>query len=48
MKAIKELNLGFNDAENYRKKENKVLFNDIFIKDDNLDKLLLPSRSIPK
>lgn len=43
MKYVKELNLGSNDAEDYRRRENKQLFNDIFIKDLNLEKLLLLS-----
>ncbi len=43
MKLIKELNLGFNDAENYKKRENKELFNTIFVKNHYLDKLLIPS-----
>src|SRR3972149_6828848 len=40
MKPIRELNLGFGDAENYRRRENKDLFNTIFVKNDFLDKLL--------
>ncbi|WP_432845688.1 P-loop ATPase, Sll1717 family, partial [Treponema denticola] len=43
MLAIKDLNLGFADAENYTTKEGKKLFHKIFVKNDNLDKLLLPS-----
>jgi hypothetical protein len=42
-KRIRELNLGFSDAENYRRKENKALFNTIFVKNAFLDKLLRPS-----
>ena len=40
MKPIRELKLGFGDAENYRRRENKDLFNTIFVKNDFLDKLL--------
>jgi len=40
MKPIRELNLGFGDAENYRRRENKDLFNTIFVKNEFLDKLL--------
>jgi len=40
MLRIDELNFGFNDAENYRRKENKELFNKIFVRTEELDKLL--------
>lgn len=40
MKKVAELNLGFSDAENYQKRENKDLFNTIFVKDFSLEKLL--------
>jgi DNA replication protein DnaC len=40
MKAAKSLNLGSNDAENYRRSEQKQFFNDIFVKDINLERLL--------
>ncbi len=43
-KKIKDLDLGFNDAENYRKRENKDLFNQIFVKNYFLDELLEPSK----
>lgn len=39
MKSLKDLNLGFNDAENYRRKDEKELFNRVFLKTDALDKL---------
>src|SRR5204863_7985207 len=39
MKKVTELNFGFNDAENYRRRENKELFNQIFIRTNALDKL---------
>jgi hypothetical protein len=40
MKPINELKLGFSDAENYQRRENKDLFNDIFVKNEFLDQLL--------
>jgi len=43
MKPVNELNLGFNDAENYQRRENKQLFNDIFVKNSFLDDLLQPN-----
>jgi polynucleotide 5'-kinase involved in rRNA processing len=43
MKKINELCLGFSDAENYMRRENKELFNKIFVKNCFLDHLLLPS-----
>lgn len=39
MLSIPELNFGFNDAENYRRKENKELFNHIFLRTDALERL---------
>ena len=44
MKKICELKFGFNDAENYKKRENKELFNQIFVKNYFLDALLNPSK----
>ena len=43
MKAIPDLNLGFSDAENYQRRENKQLFNSIFVKNRFLDELLTPN-----
>jgi hypothetical protein len=43
MKPFLELRLGFEDAENYRRRENKDLFNAIFVKNIFLDSLLRPS-----
>lgn len=43
MKSIGELNLGFSDAQNYTQRANKQLFNNIFVKNQFLDKLLSPS-----
>jgi len=37
------LNLGFADAENYKKRENKELLNKYFIKTDELDSILKPT-----
>ena len=45
MKPIKELNLGFSDAENYKRRENKDIFNQIFIRNNHLEKLCEPSTS---
>jgi hypothetical protein len=39
MKAVPDLSLGFRDAENYKKKENKELFNRIFLRTRALDRL---------
>lgn len=40
MISISRLSLGFSDAENYSRRENKELFNRIFIKNNYLDLLL--------
>ena len=42
MKKYIELNLGYNDAINYQKRHNKNMFNEIFVKDNNLEKLISP------
>lgn len=39
MKRISELELGFADAENYKRRENKELLNRLFIRNEYLDKL---------
>ena len=39
MLPISELNFGFSDAENYKNKEYKDLFNHIFVRTAELDKL---------
>lgn len=39
MKLISDLELGFSDAENYRRRENKSLLNRVFIRNHNLDKI---------
>jgi len=43
MKKISELKLGFSDAENYRRRENKELLNKVFIRNQSLDKLCEPA-----
>ncbi|MEJ1173433.1 hypothetical protein WA845_04235 [Agrobacterium sp. CMT1] len=40
MKAFTELNLGFTNAENYRKRANKELLAKYFVRDEYLEKLL--------
>jgi len=40
---IKDLRLGYSDAENYKRRENKELFNHLFIRNDALNKLCDPS-----
>lgn len=40
MKPVKTLNLGSNDAENYRRSDQKNFFNEIFVRDVNLERLL--------
>lgn len=42
MKPIKDLEIGFSDAENYKRRENKNLLNRIFIRDKHLDDLCEP------
>lgn len=44
MKTIKELNLGFSDAQNYTQRANKDLFNHIFVRNQFLDTLLNSSK----
>ena len=43
MLKIKDLNLGYSDAENYKRRENKELLNHLFIRNDSLEKLCSPS-----
>ena len=40
MKSILSLNFGYNDAENYKKRENKEFFNKIFVRNEFLEQLL--------
>ena len=42
MKPLKELEFGFVDAANYRRREYKDLFNRIFVKGEYLDELCEP------
>ncbi|WP_159560873.1 P-loop ATPase, Sll1717 family [Alcanivorax sp. S71-1-4] len=42
MLPIRDLKLGFNDAVNYRRRENKDDFNRLFIKNSKLDEIMLP------
>ena len=44
MIPIPEINLGFNDAENYQRRENKELFNKIFVHNIFFDYILEPSK----
>lgn len=43
MLKIADLPLGFTDAENYKRRENKTLFSHIFIKNSALEQICLPS-----
>ncbi|MBU1185173.1 MAG: funZ protein, partial [Proteobacteria bacterium] len=43
MKSVRDLELGFRDAENYRRRENKNLFNNIFLRTPDLDLLCEPN-----
>lgn len=39
MKGLNKLTFGFTDAENYRRRENKDLFEQIFLRTEALDQL---------
>jgi hypothetical protein len=43
VKNIPDLWIGFRDAENYKRRENKELFDHIFIRTSSLEKLITPS-----
>lgn len=43
MLKIEDLNLGFSDAENYKRRENKELLNHLFLRTSSLEKLCSPS-----
>lgn len=43
MLKIKDLNLGYSDAENYKRRENKELLNHLFIRNNALEKLCSPA-----
>ena len=40
MKKIKDLNLGYSDAQNYIQRSNKQMFSEVFVKNSYLDKLI--------
>ena len=40
LKAIKDLNLGFSDAQNYTQRANKQMLAEVFVKNQYLEKLL--------
>ena len=44
-KHIADLTLGFPDAENYKRRENRDLFNQVFIRNRHLDRLCDPAVS---
>lgn len=44
MKKYTELNLGFGDAENYKKREHKDLLNKFFVRTDEIYKVLDPTK----
>ena len=43
MKTIKELELGFSDAQNYAQRQNKTMFNEVFVRNTFLDDLVKQS-----
>lgn len=43
MKPVSSLELGYRDSENYRRKENREVFNQIFLRTPELDKLCEPN-----
>ena len=43
MKLVTDLELGFLDAENYRRRENREIFNQLFLRTPELDRLCEPS-----
>src|SRR2546427_12450553 len=45
MLSIAKLSLGFSDAENYKRKENKDLFNQVLVKNETLEKICNPGIS---
>ena len=45
MKKISDLELGFPDAENYRRREFKEKFNKIFMRDEHLERIISPEIS---
>ena len=45
MKLIRDLNFGYSDAENYKRSENRELFNHLFMRSEHLEKLVNPATS---
>lgn len=45
MVPVPDLYLGFRDAENYKRREEKETFNQIFLRTPELDRLCAPSTS---
>ena len=43
MKKINELEFGYSDAENYKRRENKDLFNKVFLRNSYLENIINPS-----
>lgn len=43
LKTIKQLNLGFSDAQNYMQRGNKQMFSSVFVRNSYLDDLLQPN-----
>ena len=43
IRTIKQLNLGFSDAQNYTQRAHKEMLNNVFVKNEFLDKLLEPT-----
>jgi hypothetical protein len=41
MKSVPQLDLGYRDAENYRRRENRELFNQIFVRTPELERLCI-------
>ncbi|WP_174800712.1 P-loop ATPase, Sll1717 family [Martelella limonii] len=40
MRSFTKLNLGFSNAENYRRRENKDIFSRYFVRDENLERII--------
>ncbi len=45
MRLVKDIEVGYADAENYKRRENKDLLNRVFIRDGHLDRLCEPNIS---
>ena len=44
MILVKDLNLGFSDAQNYTQRGNKKMLSEVFVKNEYLEELLKPSK----